>query len=63
MDIAKRKEVEISKDDLMNADEVWLSSSTREIIPIVTIDGETIGSGQSGSVWSQVFDYYQALKK
>jgi len=57
------EEVEISKDDLMNADEVWLSSSTREIIPIVTIDGETIGSGQSGSVWSQVFDYYQALKK
>ena len=57
------EEVEISKDDLMNADEVWLSSSTREIIPITQIDGQAIGSGHAGSLWSQVFEYYQALKQ
>jgi branched-chain amino acid aminotransferase len=36
--------------DLFGADEVFLSSTTREIVPIVTVDDRTIGSGKPGPV-------------
>ena len=46
----------------MDADEVWISSSTREIIPITIIDGIQISDGFAGSIWSDVYDQYQSLK-
>jgi len=48
--------------DLMAADEVWISSSTREIMPITKIDNQLINKGQIGEHWSQVYDHYQQLK-
>ena len=46
----------------MEADEVWITSSTREILPITTIDGIQISNGYAGPVWSLVYDEYQYLK-
>jgi len=36
--------------DLLDADEAFLTSTTREVVPIVTVDGRTIGSGSPGPV-------------
>jgi branched-chain amino acid aminotransferase len=36
--------------DLFGADEAFLTSTTREIVPIVTVDDRTIGSGRPGPV-------------
>ena len=58
----KVKEEKFTKEELMNADEVWICSSTREILPITSIDGITISNGYAGPVWSLVYDQYQKLK-
>ena len=58
----KVKEEKFTKEELMQADEVWISSSTREILPITIIDGVSISNGYAGPVWSLVYDQYQKLK-
>jgi len=56
------KEVTFDKDSLMDADEVWISSSTREIVPINRIDNSLINNGKVGEIWSLIYDRYQAIK-
>jgi len=56
------KEVTFNKDFLMDADEVWISSSTREVVPINRIDNSLINNGKVGEIWSLIYDRYQAIK-
>tara|TARA_B110001454_G_scaffold195915_1_gene198478 strand:+ start:485 stop:1321 length:837 start_codon:yes stop_codon:yes gene_type:complete len=58
----KVSETTFSKEQLMEADEVWITSSTREILPITSIDNNIINSGLSGPIWSSIYDQYQLLK-
>jgi D-alanine transaminase len=44
--------------EALEADEAFLSSATTLVLPIVSIDGETIGSGQPGPVTQHVRDLY-----
>ncbi len=53
----------ISKDDMLTASEIWITSSTREIIPIVELDGKKVGDGKPGSVWKTFFKLFQDYKK
>ncbi len=55
-------ESSFTKEQLMDADEVWITSSTREILPITSIDGIQIKNGYAGPIWSLVYDQYQSLK-
>ena len=48
------REKEISEDELHRADEIWLSSSTREILPVVTLNQHAVGKGRPGIVWQQI---------
>jgi D-alanine transaminase len=41
----------IHRDEVMSADEVWLTSSSKEVAPVVAIEGEPVGDGQVGDVW------------
>ncbi len=41
----------VTLDELHNADEVWLSSSTKEIAPVTEVDGKPVGNGEVGDVW------------
>jgi D-alanine transaminase len=52
----------ITRDEVFAADEVLLSSATKEVLPVVTIDGKTIGSGRPGPVYQQLYQAYQAAK-
>jgi D-alanine transaminase len=36
---------------LQQADEIWISSSTREVLPVTTLDGRAVGIGKPGAVW------------
>ncbi len=56
------KESQFSVDELFYADEVWISSSTREVMPITQIDNQAINQGKIGQYWSCVYDHYQQLK-
>ncbi|NEX20483.1 D-amino acid aminotransferase [Thiorhodococcus mannitoliphagus] len=48
---------------LRNADEIWLSSSTREVLPVTRLDGEPVGDGQPGQLWQRMDRLYQAYKE
>lgn len=39
-----------SADDMLQADEVFLSGTTTEVLPVTQVDGAVIGSGQAGPV-------------
>ena len=46
-------------DDLFGADEAFLTSTTREVVPIVQVDDRTIGSGTPGPVTHALLDGYR----
>jgi len=46
----------------MSADEMWLSSSTREVLAITTIDGKPFGGGVPGPVFRRIYAAFQAVK-
>ncbi|MFT2090710.1 aminotransferase class IV [Paraglaciecola sp. 2405UD69-4] len=52
----------ISMEEVRQADEVWLTSSSKEIAPVVELDGEHIGDGQVGAVWEFSQKLYSANK-
>ena len=47
-------------EDLLGADEAFLTSTTREVVPIVRVDDRTIGSGQPGPITKALLDGYRA---
>jgi len=53
----------ISLDALKTADEIWLTSSTREIVPIVQLDNEAIANGKPGPIWRTMNQLFQAYKQ
>ena len=50
----KVQESIISKDELLDADEVWITSATKEVGPVVKVNGKLVGDGKPGAVWQQV---------
>lgn len=44
------------------ADELWLTSSTREVLAIVTLDGQPIGHGKPGPLFRRMYRLYQDYK-
>lgn len=57
------KEQAISLDELNSADEIWLTSSVREIIPVVELDGVTRKQPSPGPLWHQMNQLYQQYKQ
>lgn len=57
------KEEPISLLRLHQADEIWLTSSTKEALPVVEIDGQPVGKGTPGPIWKQMRSAYAAAKK
>lgn len=53
---------EISEYDIRIADELLLTSSTKEIMPITLLDGKKVGSGKPGKIFAQLYQYYQNYK-
>ena len=53
----------ISLEALQSASEIWLTSSTREIIPVVQLDSETVADGKPGPVWKKMHQLFQEFKQ
>lgn len=53
----------ISEDELKSADEIWLTSSTKEISPVVELNGSSVGEGKAGDCWRLMINYYQMYKQ
>lgn len=56
------QERDISVAELPTADEVWASSSTKELVPITQINGHPVGTGTPGPLWQRVWQLYQTYK-
>lgn len=54
-------ETNLTRYDLFNADECFITGSAAEIVPVVKIDGRTIGSGKPGAVTRRLMQDYHAL--
>jgi D-alanine transaminase len=52
----------ISREEVFAADEVLLSSASKEILPVTMIDDQTIGNGQPGPMYHSLYTAYQAAK-
>ena len=57
----------ISEADVLAADEVLLSSATKEVVPVTQIDGEAVGHGalrgKPGPVYARLYEAYQQAKR
>ena len=48
--------------ELKDADEVWLSSSTRGLVPVIAVDEKPVADGQIGNVWLAAQTLYATHK-
>jgi branched-chain amino acid aminotransferase len=68
MDLARNQGLTVSEPnltryDLFNADECFLTGTGAEVIPVVKIDGRVIGSGQPGPITQDLVHSYKELTK
>jgi len=52
----------IGIDELRAADEVWISASTRDVLPVTRIDGRPVGSGKPGPLWKRMNESFDTLR-
>lgn len=52
----------IGRDEVFAADEVLLTSATKEVLPVVSLDGKPIGNGTPGPIYAKLYEAYQAAK-
>ena len=52
----------ISRDEALAADEMWLSSSTKEVLAVTTVDGKSFAGGSPGPVFRKMHELFQASK-
>lgn len=56
------EERNISEQELLTADEIWMTSSTRDVLAITKLNGNHVGNGQVGPLWNKINQYFQAVK-
>ncbi len=56
------REASITQEALFGADEIWLTSSTREISPVTRLDDTVISGGAPGPMWQRMISLYQEYK-
>ncbi len=53
---------EIPEAELRDADEIWLTSTPKEVLAVTTLDGRPVGDGRPGPVFRRMHAAYQAYK-
>jgi D-alanine transaminase len=57
------EEANILEADLARAEEIWLTSSTKEILAVTQLDGKPVGNGNPGPLWERMYGLYQQYKQ
>ncbi|ADE10964.1 D-amino acid aminotransferase [Sideroxydans lithotrophicus] len=53
----------ITKTEVFGADELLLTSSTKEVLAVTTLDGKPVGNGRPGAMFARLHPLYQAFKR
>lgn len=53
----------VSIDALLSAEEIWMTSSTKEVLPITRLDGQAVGDGKPGPMHARLFALYKEYKQ
>ncbi|HFD79542.1 MAG TPA: D-amino acid aminotransferase [Gammaproteobacteria bacterium] len=56
------RESDIPEALLRTAAEIWITSSTREIVPVTELDGKAVGDGRPGPLWKKMSALYRDYK-
>jgi D-alanine transaminase len=54
---------DVDEAEVRAADELWVTSSSKEVLPVVTLDGRRIGEGRPGPVFARMYELYQEFKQ
>ena len=54
---------DVRESEVRNADELWMTSSTKEALPIVSLDGRPVGTGTPGPAFTAMVGWYQDFKR
>lgn len=52
----------IARAEVEQADEVWITSSSREVVPVTMLDGKPVGDGRPGPLFQRIYSLYQDYK-
>jgi len=53
----------VRRDEALSADEMWLSSSSKEVLAVTRVDGKTFAGGSPGPVFRRIYEAFQARKR
>jgi D-alanine transaminase len=53
----------VSEQTVREADEIWVTSSTKEVLAVTTLDGKPVGNGKPGPVFRRMHQLYQEFKR
>jgi D-alanine transaminase len=53
----------VSRKEVRNADEIWIMSSTKEVVPIVSLDGKAVANGLPGPMFKKMYQLFQDYKR
>jgi D-alanine transaminase len=53
----------VAEAEVRAADEIWVTSSSKEVLAIVTLDGKPVGEGKPGPVFRRMHGLYQEFKQ
>ena len=54
---------DVSEAEVRGADEIWVTSSSKEVLAVVQLDGKPVGTGKPGPVFSNMYRLYQEFKQ
>jgi D-alanine transaminase len=54
---------DVTEAEVRAADEVWVTSSSKEVLAIVELDGKRVGDGRPGPVFRRMYQLYQEFKQ
>ncbi|MGE0556678.1 MAG: D-amino acid aminotransferase [Burkholderiales bacterium] len=68
LEIARSREFEVevravSEAEVRSADEIWVTSSTKEVLAVTTLDGKPVGDGRPGPLFRRMHALYQQFKQ
>jgi D-alanine transaminase len=53
----------VSEAEVRSAEEIWVTSSSKEVLAVTTLDGKPVGDGKPGPVFHKIYRLYQEFKQ